>query len=937
MSRSAGVVAPGWWDALGTRDHVRGDGAGATRSGELVETEARDVARVQLTLRFAAEDAGAGERFRAAFDLMRFDVLTADREATLAPGRPVVALLSDSLAAEYGGVAECTEALASFPGTVIPVALSGKGSPILSDVSQVPLERLGFERSVNRAGLLARSGPEDLKDWNSATATAAEWERGGRPVEMLLTRERASAMLELLNRPVAGLDAERSELARKFAVASTEEADTRDRRLRRVMSISTLVIASLGVIALVAGLISTQLSGIARADGARAEATRLATEATRLIGYDPDLPQVLAARAAQTDSEAPGVAESQWLALQSTVPHASVGLPDDVRSFGARGDHGVLLTDSALIPLEFRTGEKPRLLDGIHKPEVPLESCVPSPTGAEAACYGENGTYVIALRPEQVRDPERMDAPTGTTMLSWIDADTVVAGTDTGVFLRNLRGGAGGWTPLEGGRKEKVYSLDVSATGMDVVYAGAFVSYRFDDLTPVMEVGHDGTFFVDAATTSVTVRTFPDRITVERDGRETPFDGTVSGVVVLAGDTVVTLTPFGELRLMTPAARKSQNVSAHLGRITHAAKLDEHRLVTVGTDGYLREWTPGAETPMGPPPTALETVSGSGLGDASFSFAEGAGSHLASLGGGNPDGNLLLAGYPEGLFATFSVTDAGLTEKVANFLGFGNDMVYLTCDDPELFGVLTDEGTAVYRVAGDSLRPRRAQWIGRPDEEMNAARSTAAMARDCGRVVQADRSALRVWDVVDGEDGTSPAVIDLEEHGEPPVAVLTDGIPAVVLADGTVVHQDGTVVELATPVLGADRRDGRLVAVTDRDEALVVNADGDRRSIPLREGLKPLRVRLGADGTHAAFVGLDFGQIIDLDSGRTVTLLASGSHAPVADVLPDPDSAVILYRDLTVGVVRPGAPTGLVDRLAALVPRPLDDDERERFRLGGER
>lgn len=904
---------------------------------EQVDTEADDVARVPLTLRFAAEDAGIGDRFRAAFDLMRFDVVTVGRGSALPEGRPVVALLSDSLASEYGGVEECTAALAGFPGTVIPIALGGKGSPILSDVSQVPLERLGFERTTNRVGLLARSGPHDLKNWNSATGAAAEWERGGRPVEMLLTRERASEVLELLNRPVAELDAARSELARDLAVASTEEADRRDRRLRRVISASTSVIASLGVVALVAALVSTQLSGIARADGARAEATRLAAEATRLIGYDPDLPQVLAARAAEADPEAPGVAEAQWLALQSTVPHTSVGLPDDVRGFDARGDHGVLLTASELVPVEFGDSAVPRLLDGVPRPDVPIEACVPSPTGAEAACHGDGVSYVVALGSEHRGDVEELGAPADITVLSWLDADTVIAGTDTGVFLRRVRGDSGAWTPLAGGREEKVNSLVVTSSGMDVVYENAFVSRRLEDLAPVVEVEHDRTFFVDAATPSVTVRTFPGRISIERDGRETPFDGTVIAVAILEGDTVVSLTPFGELRLMGPAARDSTNVTAHLGRISHAATLDERRLATVGTDGYLRVWTPGAETPMGPAPTALETVGGTELGESSYSFLEGAGSHLASLGGGNPEGDLLLAGYPAGLFATFSVTEAGPEEKTANFLGFGGDPVYLTCDDPERFGVLLDGGTGVFRSTAESLRPGRAYWTGRTEQEIGAMRSTAAMSRDCRRVIQADRSALRVWDVVEGEEDTPPTVTDLGDRGEQPVAVLRDGTPAVVLADGTVVHQDGSVVDLGSPVRGADRRDGLLVAVTDRPEALIVDTDGDRRVIPLREGLDPLRVRVGEGGEFAAFVGLESSQILDLDSGLTVALLVSDSHPPVADVLPGPDRAVVLYRDLTVGVVRPDSPTGLVETLASRVPRALDDAERERFGIGGDR
>lgn len=902
-----------------------------------VETSTSNPSRPRLTLRFAADDEGVGDRFRSAFELMGFDVLTAGKHTALPQGQPMVPLLSGSLAAEYGGVAECTEALTEAPGTVIPIALRGKGSPILSDVSQVPLERLGFERTANRVGLLVRSGPQDLKDWNSATATALEWERGGRPDGMLIARARASQVLELLNRPVAELDVERSELARDFAIASTVAAEKRDKRLRKAMLLSTAVIASFGVLALVAALVSTQLSGIARSDSARAEATRLAAEAKHFIGYDPDLPQVLAAQAAETDPEAPGVAEAQWSALQATVPHTSIDLPDDVKSFGARGDHGVLLTETKVIPIEFGIDNKTRLLEGIPRPEVPLESCEPSLTGIEAVCQGRGEYHIISLRAERSSEPERIDAPAGTTVLSWTDGNTLVAGTNTGVFLRDRRDNYGEWTYLEGGRQEEVHSLTVTPAGMDVVYASAFVSYRLEDLTPVVEVDHDGTFFVDAATPSVTVRTYPDRVSVDRDGHLASFDGTVSGVLILDGDTVATLTPFGELRLMGPTARQSKNVAAHLGRITHAGKLDDHRLVTVGTDGYLRLWTPWAETPMGPGPAALETVSGSDLGDPSFSFLEGAGSHLASLGGEVPEGDLLLAGYPEGLFATFSVTGNGPKEKAANFLGFGNEPVYLTCGDPERFGILVDEAIAVYRVTGESLRPGRPEWIGRPERGMVAMRSTAALSRDCGRVIQADRSALRVWDVVEGEDDAAPTVTDLEDYGEQPVAVLRDGLPAVVLADGTVVHQDGTLIQIGSPVLGADRRDGLLVAATDRSEALIVSADGDRRAFALQEGLNPVRVRISADGKRAAFVGLDFGQVIDLDSGLTVGLISSGFHAPVADFVLGTDSAVVLYRDLTVSEVRLDTPNGLAETLAAIVPRTLDESERVRFGLEGVR
>lgn len=216
-------------------------------------------------------------------------------------------------------------------------------------------------------------------------------------------------------------------------------------------------------------------------------------------------------------------------------------------------------------------------------------------------------------------------------------------------------------------------------------------------------------------------------------------------------------------------------------------------------------------------------------------------------------------------------------------------------------------------------------------------RSTAALSRDCGRVIQADRSALRVWDVVEGEDDAAPTVTDLEDYGEQPVAVLRDGLPAVVLADGTVVHQDGTLIQIGSPVLGADRRDGLLVAATDRSEALIVSADGDRRAFALQEGLNPVRVRISADGKRAAFVGLDFGQVIDLDSGLTVGLISSGFHAPVADFVLGTDSAVVLYRDLTVSEVRLDTPNGLAETLAAIVPRTLDESERVRFGLEGVR
>lgn len=900
-----------------------------------MDTEVADIVRIQVALVHALADAESAQRFRSALEVMGFSVDSTVVGTDLAQGRPVIALLSDDLAVEGGGVDECSELLALCPDPIIPVALQGKGSPILNDVSQIPLERLGFTRTVARIGLLVRSGPHDLKEWNSATGIAAEWDKNGRPVTMLTNRTRASQMLELVNRPVSAVDPDLSALARSFALASVEEADSRERRLRRIMAIATSVVASFGVVALIAALFSTQLAGIARADSDRAEATRLAAEAAKLVGYDPDLAQVLAARAAESDPEAPGVAETQWTALQGTVPHYSVLLPAAARSLNAWGDHGVVLTDTELIPVEFHGSHEPRLLPGVRRPDIPVETCSPSPTGTEAACLGPDGAFTIALEGTPARGPVMVTVPAETSHLDWLTENILVAGTEEGVFTLDRGRSDGEWMPLAGGRDEPVQALSVSPTGMEVVYDGAFVFYAPEDQSTLVEVDHDGTFFVDAATPEMTVRTFPDRVSIEGQGAPRFFDGTVVGVVILGGDTVVTATPFGELRWMLPEVVKSRNVVAHLGMITDYAKLDDQRLVTVGTDGYLREWLPGVETPMGLPPTALETVGTTDLSDSTFTFLDGAGAHLPRLGGGDPEGDLLVAGFPMGLFATFSFTGSGPQERTANFVGIGSEPIYLTCDDPTRFGVLDSSSVVMYGETAASFRPGPPRWRGRPEKRVSAIRASAGLSRDCLRIVHADRAAMRVWEVLDGQDDVAPTVTSLDDRGSTPVAVLPDGIPAVVLANGVVVHQDGTVLDLDSPVRAADRQHGRLVAATDRGDAIVLDDGEESRTLTLHNGLDPIRVRLSADGRHAAFVGLRFGQIVDLDSGKTLALVSSDAHASAVDVVMGPDDAVVLFRDLTLSRIQMVPPESLATRLIGLAPRALTEAEIERFGIKG--
>lgn len=847
-----------------------------------------------------------------------------------------VVLLSAALADECGGVDKCTAQLSNRPGALIPVALTGKGSPILSDVSQIPMERLGFDRTASRVELLVRIGPHDLNAWNSASGMAAEWDSDARPDGLLTSRSHALEILALLERPVSELDPDRGELIRRFARASIEDADKRDRRLRRVFLAATAVVSSLGVVALVLALVSTQLSTVARADSDRAKATRLATEASDLIGFDPDLPEVLAAYAAKTDPYAPGVAEVQWNALQATVPHRSTLLPMEVRGFEAWGDHGAIVTESELIPVEFHTDQSPRLGEPVPLPlgAEDIDMCAPAPDGSEVACLGSSGVFTVDLD-----DPEHLvmlhdGAPEGVTRLGWLDEDTVVAGAESGVFILPRRQGLG-WQALPGGRQESVQTLSTSPLGLAVVYSGAFVSYEIDGLTPVVEVEHDGTFFVDAASPDVVVRTYPDRVTVEDSGSDRYFDGTVVGVEVFTSGTVATMTPFGEIRWIFPGVESERRVAAHLGAITHFVKLDDQRLVTLGTDGYLREWFPDTSTPMGIPATALETPGVTDLGEPGSLFAEGAGVRLPQLGGRHPEGDYMLAGFPQGIFASFGFENLLPTEKVVNFIGMGTEPIYLTCDDPQLFGFLAESGVGIFQSTDESFRPGSPIWSGVPeiDTFSSQMRSVAGLSAGCDKVVQADREHLRIWDVVEGETRTEPVVTKIEELGHP-VAVLVDGVPAVVTSDGALVDQTGAVTSMAVPVVGADRRGDVLVVASDRGEALIFDGDDDPRTVRLYDGVNPIRVRLSSDGRHAAFIGLTMTQVLSLEMHHTVALVSSGMKAPLTDLVMGPESAVTVSRDLSVGQIRLLDPGDLAMTLRDSSPRSLTEAELDRFGLG---
>ncbi len=815
--------------------------------------------------------------------------------------------------------------------SVVPVYLEPELDPVPSSLA----ERTRIYAPGRTAGWLAtaiaaatRAEPQWRAEWQGVVAAATRWSAASSEKADLPSRSEVARATELMH---GGHRAEVEPVrpvVERFLDAGLRAARQRSRKRAGIaLGLSALLVVA-ATVALIQRAAALDARDAAHSAAAKSQAERLARLARQSIGSDPDLPSVLARRAYELDPSPAirvvlrrAVDAAPWHRSYrlSEIPFELVGSPRSPLVVTAADGGRVALIDSrdgklvASAPAPTEEGRVPVL--------------AVSPDGTSVAVAYDGGLV-------QVRTLDRSFRVTRSILMRQaVDALSLsVAWLGAGELLSAWSGLPALRVDLPEGRAAKV---DVGAIAPAFAVGGAadgslavLVGRR---RVAILEAGRDGPCAVLTAQRSEPgVTVVVDLVNREAvvagqgqvvsqlpipagcaapGGRRPELSGWPAGsgsqaAVALPKGGVMVGTALGDVVQMTPPALYPADAFlAHGGLVTGVAIAAGGRLVTAGTDRWLRVWKTTPPAPVYPTGPAFHVE----LGE-SYSFDLTRSTWRSMLAVDEAEEEVVTGGFNSGylaaadlgrlaeprvsswLYPSTSIRPVPTSPCSALVLGSGGDVRVVRCEHDEPAVVWTRPGSIdpAWTVNSAISEDGRAValWNG-SEVELTQVPGGRGFGVELDGVVAGAFDPERRFVAVD-ERGTVSVIDSSEETRR--VAVDVGAHPVAAMA----VTAAGRAVLLVTV-------DGQMV--------LADTANGRVRSRLAVDSIpaEPIDAEVSRDGRLAAVVGSAGFAVVDLRRGLTI---AARSVSEEEGVGAEPRDAAFLDGGRSLLVMR--ADEGLV-------------------------
>jgi WD40 repeat protein len=879
--------------------------------------------------------------------LLSEGLILANHAMTLAPA-PIIVIITDPNAVD-------PEASLLADREVLPVTYLDTYSAVLPHLSHLAPRHEGIGASVDRLAQAIRVGGAALAGWERLAARADSWDQG-KSATMLLSESEQSEALSLLAAPPAHLDSTLTARVRRFVEASEHHA--RNRR-RRVRAIAVGVVATLGLVSVLAGLQSARAVVAARASVAAADdatARRLASEAEAIGGRDPDVPLVLAGIATSLSDDA-DVRNAVARIAGGQIPHMSIPLdymPQRVVT-SVSGRYAMNSSADAVIRIVDASGDEIAAIryaepdEEYYRSEISL-----SPEGERVAVSAARRTLqVLDIASGGRSELTGKWDPQTDTLLEWWDHDHLLVATTGGLDLINVDDGSrtafieapdmgvvtgAKLSPsrlviaITDGQRMQVWGLD------DRVLRSSMTLPDITDLA----VNDAGTAVFGARAVSLIRINLSDKVALT----EYPSDNASTAVQALAGGYFVVgdergrIAIYGEEMGGYPVVQLQAHLADPVMIATNGAAL-----ASVSFDSHLRLWDftgldlIGTFTRVGSANPGIVAVGALDMRAlAATAFPEATLSHQVRATG--PD-SVVLSLVNRGSLIV-SPSDVNETFEYIDLPQLGiPGRVLITQDGQNIIRVVYAESEMVFTAEIWRIDAQGMGWGPEPVTRFTLDAPVTyvgpgpflAYVDGNGTIAVGTSSSLTVLNA----DGVQISSSLTYKHASPPLAVYIDdsGDAMVITQDGWLYHTTGRAVNLGA-LISANGGEDLAAAAFGNGQAWLLTLSGGiaRYSASGLEMVAPAAtvsgtgtLRVSTDGSRIAHVGAGAVSLIDASTGSVFARQSSPPGLPVDDVDFGGDSST-LYVVTAIGTVA----TWTMEENSALdqritIPRALTSEE----------
>lgn len=822
--------------------------------------------------------------------------------------------------------------ISAWRRSVVPVYLEPELDPLPSSLA----ERTRIYAPGRTAGWLAaaiaaatRAEPQWRAEWQGVVAAATRWSAASSEKAELPSRSEVDRAAELMR---GGHRAEVEPVrpvVERFLDAGLRVARRRSRkRAGIILGLSVLLVVA-ATVALIQRAAALDARDAAHSAAAKSQAERLARLARQSIGSDPDLPSVLARRAYELDPS-PAMRVVLRRAVDAAPWHRSYRLPDI--PFGLVGSSRsplvVLAAESGRLSLiDSRDGKLvTSAAEPIKRSNVPVLAVSPDGTSV-AVAYDGGLVQVRALdRSFRVTRSIRLGqaAEARSLSIAWLGRGELLSAWSGLQALRvDLSRGRASTAAVEGAGP--AFAVGAAADGSLAVLVArrrvAILKAGGGDPCAGFSTRRSvpgGTVAVDLVNRTVAfagqgqlVFQLPIPARCAAPGGQRPelsswpaASGSQAAIALPEGGVMVG-TALGEVvHLIPPALYPADVFLAHGGSVTGVAIASGGRLVTSGTDRWLRVWQTTPPAPVYPTGPAYNVA----LGE-SYSFDLTRATWRSMLAVDETDEEVVTGGFTSGhlavaergrlarprvsswLYPNTSIRPAPTSPCSALAIDSGGEVRVVRCEHEEPAVVWTrpgniDRAWVINSAISDDGRAV-ALWNG-SDVELTQVPGGRVYGAELGGVVAGAFDPERRFVAVD-ERGTVSVIDSSEETRR--VAVDVGAHPVAAMA----VTPAGREVLLVTA-------DGQMV--------LADTANGRVRSRLVVDSIpaEPIDAEVSRDGRLAAVVGSAGFAVVDLRRGQTI---AARSISEDEGVGAEPRDAAFLDGGRSLLVMR--ADEGLVE------------------------
>lgn len=899
---------------------------------------------VGVDVLFAPEDTNL---VQGLLDALAANGMDVHQAAEAAGYSTLVVLITPAMMGE--GQREHAVTVAERYRDVLPVSFLPGAAPLFAHLSQSLVSQLGVDEVARRIATIARYGGQAIVDWNNLVSRTMKWKAEGQ--QALLAESDVPAALTLMQSPPAQSSNRHSDVA-EFVSASQAAVNRRRRIGTGVVAATAVVLAVVLVFAAIQAVSARRAQVRAEDAGKVATANRLARSAIDLIPGNPDLPRLLVDRALAS-AVTPASQEAAARVNAGTWPHESYQL--DFLPFGvsaAAQSTRIAVTDSTreeIVVFERPGGARMGSFQFGSSPEAEGGKGRLSPDGRRLATKSNTAGLVRLFDVDsgEPSGPLRWSR-SNDVLLDWLDIDHVLLGRGNQVLAVDPDSGdssviaeLGAGEEIDSGSMSPNREHFIVATGESTVVidvAGKRIEHTVAGGMSSPAVANDGTFAVGSG--------WPYTVSVSMSGEGEPAARRVAippnAAVALDGPYMLVTSTEGDMFILANGVdRPIQTVRAHLSDRVRATRLNDGRIATVGTDGYLRVWEVPKSDVLGLPTSlgfVTDAVSAGSIAGIELAPRESARDQIRMTASDS-----IAVTLPPGAARVVSTPDMKTSQRYF-FTGLYADVF------------LSRDGTHIASVSKEKIQTFRYS----PEEKFWNDDDTRVMVGDHidmayttgGKGVGAVSDDGSTVTLADEYNVTTHRVNAFENREasflEPrrPVALYADpdGSGYALTADGYLRSSDGTEHQIAFP--DSEGEGATVVAAADvvsADDRTIITPNGTIYGSSagrfeaigsVGAGTDTFALRTSSDGNLVAAVG-ETGMVI-FDKGAHTVVYRQASHgmAMVTDVAFTDDAKVLYAINKIGGVSR--IDIGKGPRADEGSPRELTGQELSLFELSGD-